>query len=107
VAHLYGHGAHIEFIQYLSGSGSAGEVEPNSACAAHICLEVDDIEHTWAQLVSAGAGLQGEITIVDNGSVRGVKAGYLRDPNGIIIELVEFPSPLDEDIGKIHVTERS
>ena len=102
VAHLYGHGTHIEFIQYLSGAGSSDRVEPNAACAAHICLEVDDIEQRWAELMTAGASVQGEVALVDNGPVRGVKAGYLRDPNGIIIELVEIPSTADDDIGTLH-----
>lgn len=104
VAHLHGHGTHIEFIQYLSGAGSMERIEPNAACAAHVCLEVDDIEDTWANLMTAGAGLQGEIAIVGNGPVSGVKAGYLRDPNGIIIELVEIPEPHEKDIGTVHVT---
>lgn len=92
VAHLYGHGTHIEFIQYLSGAGRAARIEPNMACAAHVCFEVAGIETAWAALMAAGASPQGGIAVVDNGPVAGVKAGYLRDPNGIVIELVEFPS---------------
>lgn len=92
VAHLYGYGTHIEFIQYLSGAGRAEAIAPNSACAAHVCFDVTDIDATWANLLSAGAVPQGGITLVDNGPVRGLKAGYLRDPNGIVIELVEMPS---------------
>jgi catechol 2,3-dioxygenase-like lactoylglutathione lyase family enzyme len=91
VAHLFGHGTHIEFIQYTSGAGAARRIDPNMACAAHICLEVSDIEETWATLIEAGASSQGEVTEVDNGPVKGLKAGYLRDPGGIIIELVEIP----------------
>ena len=92
VAHLFGHGTHIEFIQYTSGAGAARRIDPNMACAAHICLEVSDIEETWATLIEAGASSQGEVTEVDNGPVKGLKAGYLRDPGGIIIELVEIPA---------------
>ena len=92
VAHLFGHGTHIELIQYTSGAGAARRIDPNMACAAHICLEVSDIEETWATLIEAGASRQGKITEVDNGPVKGLKAGYLRDPGGIIIELVEIPT---------------
>ena len=91
VAHLYGFGTHIEFIQYTTASGSAARIEPNMACAAHICLEVKDIDATWLALIAAGGSPQGEIVLVDNGPVKGLKAGYLRDPGGIIIELVEIP----------------
>lgn len=92
VAHLFGYGAHIELIQYTSGAGLAHRFDPNTACAAHVCFEVSEIEKTWAKLVAAGACPQGEVTVVDNGPVKGLKAGYLRDPNGIIIELVEVPA---------------
>src|SRR3990172_9045994 len=46
VAHLFGHGAHIEFIQYTSGAGAARRIDPNMDCAAHVCLEVSGIEET-------------------------------------------------------------
>ena len=91
VAHLYGYGTHIELIQYLSGAGRAEAMPPNHACAAHVCFDVTDIETTWSALLAAGAVPQGAITLVDNGPVRGIKAGYLRDPNGIVIELEETP----------------
>jgi catechol 2,3-dioxygenase-like lactoylglutathione lyase family enzyme len=89
VAHLYGHGAHIEFIQYMEGKGENERIDPNMSCAAHVCFDVNNIEQTWEMLLAAGAMPQGEITLVGNGPVKGLKAGYLRDPSGIIIELVE------------------
>jgi catechol 2,3-dioxygenase-like lactoylglutathione lyase family enzyme len=89
VAHLFGYGAHIEFIQYTSAAGVASPIAPNTPCAAHVCLEVSDIEATWAKLIRAGATEQGEISVVGNGPVKRLKAGYLRDPGGIIIELME------------------
>jgi len=89
VAHLYGHGAHVELIQYTAGAGESPRLDPNMAGVAHVCFEVTDIEQTWLKLVAAGAKPQGEIAHVDNGPVKGLKAGYLRDPGGIIIELVE------------------
>jgi len=97
VAHLYGHGTHIEFIQYTKAAATLTRVDPNMACAAHICFEVKNIEKTWEKLIAAGAGSQGEITTIDNGPMEGLKAGYLRDPNGIIIELIEIPSKRYED----------
>lgn len=89
VAHLYGHGTHLELIQYMAGKASGGRIDPNMPCAAHVCFDVTDIDDTWARLISAGASPQGEIALVDTGPVKGLRAGYLRDPSGIIIELVE------------------
>lgn len=92
IAHLFGHGAHIELIQYVSGAGPALRIDPNMSCATHICLEVSDIEEIWSRLVKAGASPQGRITPINNGPSKGIKAGYLRDPEGIIVELVEMPA---------------
>ena len=37
-----------------------------------------------------GAVVPRPIALVTTGAVAGVKAGYIRDPNGILIELVEL-----------------
>ena len=90
IAHLYGYGAHIELIQYIDGAAPPGRIDPNMACAAHVCFEVDDIETTWKRLMAAGASPQGVISPVGDGPMRSVKAAYVRDPGGIVIELVEL-----------------
>jgi catechol 2,3-dioxygenase-like lactoylglutathione lyase family enzyme len=86
VAHLNGHGHRIEFIQYVQGATPGPLPSPSLASAAHICLKVDDIESTHRDLLKAGATNQGQITDVR----KGCRAGYIRDPNGIIIELLEL-----------------
>ncbi|HEY7750118.1 MAG TPA: VOC family protein [Aestuariivirgaceae bacterium] len=92
VAHLYGHGHHIEFIQYLAGAIQGEAPSPATVGAAHVCLEVDDIDRTWHELLAAGATSQGQVTEIDTGPVQGCKAAYIRDPNGIIIELLQMRS---------------
>ena len=89
VAHLYGHGSHIELIQYLEGALEGVAPLPALGGAAHVCLEVDNIEQTWKELLAAGGTTQGRIATVI-GSANTCKAGYIRDPNGIIIELLEL-----------------
>ncbi|HUS55511.1 MAG TPA: VOC family protein [Thermohalobaculum sp.] len=91
IAHLHGYGAHIEFIQYMAGAAPPQRIDPNMTCASHVCFEVSDIEKIWARLIAAGASPQGEITAVVDGPMQGVRAAYLRDPGGIIIEIVELP----------------
>lgn len=90
VAHLYGHGSHIELIQYLKGALEGAAPQPALCAAAHVCLEVDNIEETWAELLAAGASAQGRIAPVIAPVPNACKAGYIRDPNGIIIELLEL-----------------
>jgi catechol 2,3-dioxygenase-like lactoylglutathione lyase family enzyme len=90
VAHLYGHGHHIEFIEYRTGAILGAAPQPALRGAAHVCLETDDIERMWAALIEAGATAQGRIATVTTGAVDGAKAGYIRDPNGILIELLQL-----------------
>ena len=71
VAHLYGHGHHIEFIQYLKGAVDGAAPQPALVGAAHVCLETDDIQKTWSDLLAAGATAQGKIAFVKSGPVDG------------------------------------
>ncbi len=76
--------------------GVTKAIDPNMSCAAHVCFDVVDIETTWSDLLAAGAVPQGEITLVDNGPVQGLKAATSAIPNGIIIELVAIPRPIEQ-----------
>lgn len=94
IAHLFGHGHHVEFIEYLEAVGCTLALEPNMAGVAHVCLEVDNIVSTVATLIALGATGQGELVDVESGPVRGCRAIYIRDPNGVIIELVQLPNEI-------------
>jgi catechol 2,3-dioxygenase-like lactoylglutathione lyase family enzyme len=92
VAHLFGHGHHMEFIQYLDAApGTTATYAPNAPGAAHVCFEVSEIRGVAERLVAEGATWQGEIAEVSHGTMRGAYAAYVRDPNGIVIELVQLP----------------
>ena len=78
VAHLYGHGHHIEFIQYLSGAVAGPAPQPAACGAGHVCLETDDIAATWDALIRAGAYPQGRIAEVSSGAVGGACAAQRR-----------------------------
>jgi catechol 2,3-dioxygenase-like lactoylglutathione lyase family enzyme len=91
IAHLYGYGHHMEFIQYLEASGPAVDMQPNMPGVAHVCLEVRGIDATARRLADHGATPQGEVVDVTSGPVTGMRAGYFRDPSGIVIELLELP----------------
>ena len=91
IAHLFGYNQHIEFIEYLEGSGEKLTLHPNMAGAAHICLDVENMESVIQKLTSLGAAPHGEMVEVDSGPVKGCRSIYLRDPSGILIELEEMP----------------
>lgn len=92
VAHLFGHGHHMELIQYLDGAAGGVGLPPNAVGAGHVCLEVDDIHAAAQRLLAAGATLQGEMTEIAHGTFSGSWAGYIRDPDGVLIELVQLPA---------------
>jgi len=94
VAHLYGYGHHMEFIEYIDGPRTAPDSLPDRPGIGHVCLEVDDIETAWHALMAAGASELGQITAIVDPAMKPCRVGYIRDPNGVIIELLE-PSPVE------------
>jgi catechol 2,3-dioxygenase-like lactoylglutathione lyase family enzyme len=91
IAHLHGHGTHLEFIQYLAPAGDDVTGPPNRPGTAHVAFVVEDIEALAQRMLAAGASEQGRITRCASGGAVGCRAVYLKDPNGIIVELVEPP----------------
>ena len=90
IAHLHGHGAHLEFIQYLAPAGDDVTGPPNRPGTAHVAFVVRDLEAMAQRMLEAGASEQGRITRCTSGAAAGCLAVYLKDPNGIIVELVEL-----------------
>ena len=89
VAHLHGYGHHMEFIEYLGHSKERPTDLPARPGVGHVCLEVEDIQATERALLAAGATRLGAMTEIRDPGMTPCIAGYLRDPNGIIIELLE------------------
>ena len=62
IAHLYGHGQHMEFIQYLGGADPAPPIEPNRPGAAHVCLPKVDGREGHADSRDGGPSGRGPAT---------------------------------------------
>ena len=90
VVHLHGYGHHMEFIQYADGPREKPTDLPDQPGVGHVCLEVDDIRKTERAMLAAGATALGRMTEISDPEMTPCAAGYLRDPNGIIIELLEI-----------------
>lgn len=90
VVHLFGYDHHIEFIEYAGALRERPSALPDRPGVAHVCLEVNDIFGTCRKLLEAGAMPLGEMTEIRDPGMRPCRAGYLRDPNGIVIELLEL-----------------
>jgi len=81
-------GATIQLQQYLSHPQDAPA--PMRACERglnHIAIEVDDIDAVYEKLKSSGIAFHAPPTISTDGVA---KVTYCRDPEGVMIELVEM-----------------
>ena len=62
-----------------------------STDSAHLALLVDDLAALYERLRAAGVECVSEPVRIDAGPNTGAWALYLRDPNGILIELFQPP----------------
>jgi catechol 2,3-dioxygenase-like lactoylglutathione lyase family enzyme len=91
LVHLYGHGTHLEFIQFDSPQDTPANPRITQGGVAHICLRTSDVEALRARILAAGGSDQGRIVAIDEGIARGLRGLYMRDPHGVLIEIVELP----------------
>jgi len=89
-------GVSIELLQYLSHPQAPPDtlVKACDVGCNHIALQVDDIEALYKKLQIAGIRFHAPpIVSPDNGA----KVAYCRDPEGVIVELVQLlPSPVSQ-----------
>lgn len=81
-----GHGR-VELAKFHAPSGPTGDrlAPANTPGIRHIAFEVDDIDAVVARLRARGAELVGEVERYRNI----YRLGYVRGPEGIIVELAE------------------
>lgn len=92
VAYVQGPGHRLELIEYL-GPDDRGAVRPRPCDVgfAHIAFNVDDIDAAVEAAAGHGVLPLNPPLTVDRGPNKGGKAVYLRDPDGITIELIQPP----------------
>jgi len=82
----------VELFQYLTPAGGAPEIEPKNVGTAHLCLLTDDLHGDYERLAAAGVPFVSPPVEVDTGINTGGYALYLRDPDGIVVELFQPPA---------------
>jgi catechol 2,3-dioxygenase-like lactoylglutathione lyase family enzyme len=95
MAHLRVPGAEhvIELFEYLTPAGTRADVEPRNVGASHLCFLVDDLPALYEQLREKGVdSFVSPPVEVDTGVNKGGYALYLRDPDGISVELFQPPA---------------
>jgi catechol 2,3-dioxygenase-like lactoylglutathione lyase family enzyme len=81
----------IELFEYLAPTPGRSETEPRNVGTAHICFIVDDLPATYERLREAGVEFFSPPVEVDTGVNAGGYALYMRDPDGIPMELFQPP----------------
>lgn len=82
-------GGTIELFEYLEPPGSGTPLEPRNVGITHVCLVVADVHAAYARLVEAGATPLSAPVEIDTGANRGAFGLYVRDPDGILLEIFQ------------------
>jgi catechol 2,3-dioxygenase-like lactoylglutathione lyase family enzyme len=85
VAMLEGPNSRLELIEYLEPSNGPAPHPNNGIGAAHVCLEVEDVDAAVAELREQGIEFLTD-PITHEAGIRWV---YARDPDGITAELLQ------------------
>jgi catechol 2,3-dioxygenase-like lactoylglutathione lyase family enzyme len=86
-------GHHIELFEYVQPRGQSVAPRPCDPGSCHLALLTSDLPALYQQLASSGIDFLSAPVLITAGPNRGGQAVYLRDPNGILLELFQPPSP--------------
>lgn len=85
-------GGHVlELFEYISPKLASRSVDPTTIGFTHLCLAVEGLQALHSRLSKKGCESISEPVRIDTGANAGGLGVYLRDPDGIIIELFESP----------------
>lgn len=89
IAVLELNGVRIEFNQYLNPLSAPYHCDPSRAGSAHLGIKVQDIDKVRRRLEDYGVEFHSPMAIFNESQHRPWRWCHFRDPDGIIIELVE------------------
>lgn len=79
----------LELLEYKHPRGIPQDLRPNNPGSSHIAYIVDDLLALYPALQKAGVEFVSAPVALDAGPNSGGLALYMKDPNGIIIELFQ------------------
>lgn len=79
----------LELIEYQQPRSDSSVSQINTPGNAHLCFIVDDIQEVYRRLHPAGVAFISPPLAVAAGPNKGRQAVYLRDPDGIVIQLMQ------------------
>ncbi len=86
----------LELFQYLNPPGQSYQPRPCDPGSSHLSFLVDDLPGLHRELKNKGVAFVGEPVLITAGPNKGANGVYLRDPNGILIELFQPPTTRSE-----------
>lgn len=84
----------LELNGYQQPQGQPQDTSPNNPGTGHICYLVDDLRAMYQRLRAASVEFISSPTYLDRGPNEGGWALYMKDPDGIVVELLQMaPKP--------------
>jgi catechol 2,3-dioxygenase-like lactoylglutathione lyase family enzyme len=87
----FGEGAFLELFEYLEPRGTPVSSRTCDPGDVHFCLQVDDVDAIHERLTAAGVTTRSAPVRLSGGEWKGAGAFYAVDPDGVTVELIEFP----------------
>jgi catechol 2,3-dioxygenase-like lactoylglutathione lyase family enzyme len=84
-------GARLELLEYKHPTPGRVDMESYNVGNGHLCLIVDDLAAEFERLRGRAEFRDPEPVEIPWGHYAGGRSCYLRDPDGISIELVQYP----------------
>ncbi len=81
----------LELLEYINPPPGTVDMGSYNAGNAHLCLVVDDLDSDFIRLKGRATFRDPKPVEIPWGPYKGGKACYLRDPDGISIELIQLP----------------
>lgn len=94
---LPGGRAMLELIEYVSPSSALGDVETSNVGNGHLCFLVEDLHAEFRRLSPRVAFRSSAPIEITAGANKGGWGAYLRDPDGITIQMLQVPAERDFD----------
>ena len=82
-------GALLELLRYHGTKGTPVDAATANPGTAHVCFQVDDVDAVWERAAAAGYGSVNPPVTPTAGRWTGGRSVYLKDPDGIRVELVQ------------------
>ena len=92
VAFVHAPGHVLELLCYRSSlRQTRSQLRPCDSGFLHVCLKVSQIDQVVQAIGAAGFKAVGPVQTVPDGPAKGLRAVYARDPDGVVLELIEEP----------------